>query len=467
MADHSRPRKDLPAWMTLPGSLVSGPDLGTPETPATGVTGSETDDAPDPVEAASEAGVEGTTGESDDPGGDVTPDAADAQGVNDAATETGVAERAGDGAVHAGGAAFEAGAAVGVDDGPASGPDDPSAPGGDLAAGADAGTASEAGAAVHVSAPPASAADDSLLPGSLPAGAGAAGSGTEERGATRTDEQRTDTSAFAWSEELASGAGEGVDSSPLSSWERGDGLASGSRMGAGNAEPSGTHSHGPVPSSAGAAGSGPEERGATRTDERPSAGPTLPGRDEAERQDDPEVRLKPALEAILMIVDEPVRDVTLAQVLERPTHEVTAALHELAEEYERSGRGFDLRQVAGGWRFYTRPEYASAVERFVRDGQQTRLTQAALETLAVVAYRQPVSRARVAAVRGVNSDGVMRTLVARGLVEEAGTDPESQAVLYRTSSYFLERLGLNDISELPELAPFLPDDVENIEETTK
>lgn len=388
MADHSRPRKDLPAWMTLPGSLVSGPDLGTPETPATGVTGSETDDAPDPVEAASEAGVEGTTGESDDPGGDVTPDAADAQGVNDAATETGVAERAGDGAVHAGGAVFEAGAAVGVDDGPTSGPDDPSAPGGDLAAGADTGTASEAGAAVHVSAPPASAADDSLLPGSLPPGAGAAGSG-------------------------------------------------------------------------------PEERGATRTDERPSAGPTLPGRDEAERQDDPEVRLKPALEAILMIVDEPVRDVTLAQVLERPTHEVTAALHELAEEYERSGRGFDLRQVAGGWRFYTRPEYASAVERFVRDGQQTRLTQAALETLAVVAYRQPVSRARVAAVRGVNSDGVMRTLVARGLVEEAGTDPESQAVLYRTSSYFLERLGLNDISELPELAPFLPDDVENIEETTK
>ncbi|MFG1944430.1 SMC-Scp complex subunit ScpB [Nonomuraea sp. NPDC048826] len=177
--------------------------------------------------------------------------------------------------------------------------------------------------------------------------------------------------------------------------------------------------------------------------------------------------LKPALEAILMIVDEPVREMTLAQVLERPTHEVVAALRELAEEYEASGRGFDLRQVAGGWRYYTRPAYAPFVERFVRDGQQTRLTQAALETLAVVAYRQPVSRARVAAVRGVNSDGVMRTLVARGLVEEAGTDPESQAVLYRTSSYFLERLGLNDVSELPELAPFLPDDVENIEETTK
>ncbi|WP_084774697.1 SMC-Scp complex subunit ScpB [Nonomuraea candida] len=177
--------------------------------------------------------------------------------------------------------------------------------------------------------------------------------------------------------------------------------------------------------------------------------------------------LEAALEAILLVVDEPVAEVTLAQVLERPTHEVAAALRALAAEYTAAGRGFDLREVAGGWRFYTRADCAPLVERFVRDGQQTRLTQAALETLAVVAYRQPVSRARVAAVRGVNSDGVMRTLVARGLVEEAGTDPESQAVLYRTSSYFLERLGLRDLSELPELAPFLPDDVENLEETTK
>ncbi|MFC6368372.1 SMC-Scp complex subunit ScpB [Nonomuraea thailandensis] len=177
--------------------------------------------------------------------------------------------------------------------------------------------------------------------------------------------------------------------------------------------------------------------------------------------------LEAALEAILLVVDEPVAEVTLAQVLERPTHEVSAALRALTAEYTAAGRGFDLREVAGGWRFYTRADCAPLVERFVRDGQQTRLTQAALETLAVVAYRQPVSRARVAAVRGVNSDGVMRTLVARGLVEEAGTDPESQAVLYRTSSYFLERLGLRDLSELPELAPFLPDDVENLEETTK
>ncbi|WP_344206429.1 SMC-Scp complex subunit ScpB [Nonomuraea bangladeshensis] len=177
--------------------------------------------------------------------------------------------------------------------------------------------------------------------------------------------------------------------------------------------------------------------------------------------------MQAALEAILLVVDEPVAEVTLAQVLERPTHEVAAALRGLSAEYTASGRGFALREVAGGWRFYTRADCAALVERFVRDGQQSRLTQAALETLAVVAYRQPVSRARVAAVRGVNSDGVMRTLVARGLVEEAGTDPESQAVLYRTSSYFLERLGLRDLSELPELAPFLPDDVENLEETTK
>ncbi|RCG33077.1 SMC-Scp complex subunit ScpB [Sphaerisporangium album] len=177
--------------------------------------------------------------------------------------------------------------------------------------------------------------------------------------------------------------------------------------------------------------------------------------------------LRAALEAILLVVDEPVAEVTLAQVLERPSREVAETLRELAAEYTRDGRGFDLREVAGGWRFYTRADCAAHVERFVRDGQQTRLTQAALETLAVVAYRQPVNRARVAAIRGVNSDGVMRTLVARGLVEEAGTDPESQAVLYRTSSYFLERLGLRSLDELPAIAPFLPDDVETLEEQQK
>ncbi len=174
-------------------------------------------------------------------------------------------------------------------------------------------------------------------------------------------------------------------------------------------------------------------------------------------------RLRAALEAILLVVDEPVLEVVLAQVLEHPRDEVAAALRELAAEYTEQGRGFDLRQVAGGWRFYTRAECAPVVERFVRDGQEVRLTQAALETLAVVAYRQPVSRSRVSAVRGVNCDGVMRTLVLRGLVDEAGTDPESGAILYRTTGYFLERIGLRELDELPDLAPFLPDDVEEIE----
>ena len=169
------------------------------------------------------------------------------------------------------------------------------------------------------------------------------------------------------------------------------------------------------------------------------------------------VPLRTALEAILMVVDEPVGDVTLAQVTERPTDEVVAALRGLAAEYDEQNRGFELREVAGGWRFYTRASAAAYVEKFVLDGQQARLTQAALETLAVVAYRQPVSRQRVSAVRGVNVDGVMRTLLARGLVEEAGHDGEGGSTLYRTSSYFLERLGLRSIEQLPELAPFLPD----------
>ncbi|MEV5571598.1 SMC-Scp complex subunit ScpB [Spirillospora sp. NPDC052269] len=169
--------------------------------------------------------------------------------------------------------------------------------------------------------------------------------------------------------------------------------------------------------------------------------------------------LRAQVEAILLVVDEPVAEITLAQLLERPVPEISATLRELAAEYTEQGRGFDLRDVAGGWRFYTRDVCAPVVEKFVTDGQQARLTQAALETLAVVAYRQPVSRARVSAVRGVNSDGVMRTLALRGLIEEAGQDPESQAVLFRTTGYFLERLGLRGLEELPELAPYLPDDL--------
>jgi len=171
--------------------------------------------------------------------------------------------------------------------------------------------------------------------------------------------------------------------------------------------------------------------------------------------------LRASLEAIMLVADEPVSEVVIAQVLERPRAEVAAALRELAASYAADQRGFDLREVAGGWRFYTREECAPVVERFVSDGQEVRLTQAALETLAVVAYRQPVSRARVSAVRGVNCDGVIRTLVLRGLVEETGTDPETGAILFATTAYFLERLGLPGLDALPELAPFLPDHLDD------
>jgi segregation and condensation protein B len=174
--------------------------------------------------------------------------------------------------------------------------------------------------------------------------------------------------------------------------------------------------------------------------------------------------LRASLEAILLVADEPIPVVMLAQVLERPRNDVAAELRELAASYVTEDRGFELREIAGGWRFYTREDCAPLVERFVSDGQEVRLTQAALETLAVVAYRQPVSRARVSAVRGVNCDGVMRTLVLRGLTEETGTDPETGAILFRTTSYFLERLGLASLEDLPDLAPFLPENIEDIED---
>ncbi|MFC3996600.1 SMC-Scp complex subunit ScpB [Nocardiopsis sediminis] len=171
------------------------------------------------------------------------------------------------------------------------------------------------------------------------------------------------------------------------------------------------------------------------------------------------------LEAVLMVVDQPVAEYDLARAFGLPVQAIAATLAELSAEYTAQGRGFDLRQVAEGWRIYTRPECADAVEHFLKEGTEVRLTQAALETMAVVAYRQPVSRGRVSAVRGVNCDGVMRTLVLRGLIEEAGHDPESGALLYRTTSYFLERLGLRSLDELPDLAPFLPDDIEGLDDT--
>ena len=167
--------------------------------------------------------------------------------------------------------------------------------------------------------------------------------------------------------------------------------------------------------------------------------------------------LDAALEALLLVVDSPTGENVLAGALDQPVQRVVEALHRLRDTYTAGCRGIDLRRVAEGWRMYTRDVYAPFVERLLLGGQHAKLTRAALETLAVVAYRQPVTRSRVGAVRGVNVDGVMRTLLTRGLVEEAGTDPETQGVLYRTTELFLERLGLSSLNDLPPIAPLLPD----------
>jgi len=183
--------------------------------------------------------------------------------------------------------------------------------------------------------------------------------------------------------------------------------------------------------------------------------------------EEPRVRtpeqMRGALEALLLIADEPVSETNLAAALRVPTDEVTAAIGELVAFYAETGRGFELRKVAGGWRYYTREEYADLIAGYVLDGQTAKLSQAALETLAVIAYLQPVSRSRVSAVRGVNVDGVVRTLLTRDLVTETGTE-ESGATLFRTTDYFLERMGLQSLEELPELAPYLPEATELEEE---
>jgi segregation and condensation protein B len=177
---------------------------------------------------------------------------------------------------------------------------------------------------------------------------------------------------------------------------------------------------------------------------------------------DSSVNVAGALEALLLLTAEPVTEFELAQVIGVPESVVAETLAELVAFYEETGRGFELRQVGGGWRYYTREEYADLITRYVVEGQPSKLSQAALETLAVVAYTQPISRARVSAVRGVNVDGVMRTLLARGLIEEAGHDQESGAVLFATTTYFLERMGLTSLQDLPPLAPQLPE-VEELE----
>ena len=167
--------------------------------------------------------------------------------------------------------------------------------------------------------------------------------------------------------------------------------------------------------------------------------------------------LAAALEALLLIADEPISVSDLAETTLTPVAQVEAELNRLAEEYTAQGRGFTLRHSGGGWRFYTRDTCADAVTKWVKDGQRSRLSQAALETLAVIAYKQPISRARVSAVRGVNVDGVVRTLLSRGLIAEVGVEPISQAGLYGTTELFLERLGIPSLAELPDIAPLLPD----------
>lgn len=164
-----------------------------------------------------------------------------------------------------------------------------------------------------------------------------------------------------------------------------------------------------------------------------------------------------AIEAILMVADEPIGPEVLAQVLEIPTAQVESICQELATRYQVDDRGFTLVRVAGGYRYQSHPDLAPYVERFVLEGQTARMSAAALETLAIVAYKQPVSRAQVSAIRGVNVDGVMRTLQQRGYIDEVGRDPgPGQAVLYGTTALFLEKLGLDNLEQLPPLGEFVP-----------
>ncbi|MCA0251388.1 MAG: SMC-Scp complex subunit ScpB [Actinobacteria bacterium] len=176
----------------------------------------------------------------------------------------------------------------------------------------------------------------------------------------------------------------------------------------------------------------------------------------------PDIEWDPAtlgapVEALLLMATEPIPADELARAVGAPVDVVTTCLEQLASFYDETGRGFELRRVGQGWRYYTRAAHAELIGAWLLDGQPGRLSQAALETLAVVAYLQPISRGRVAAVRGVNVDGVIRTLATRDLIEEVGRDPESGARLFATTATFLERMGLTSLDELPPLAPNLPD----------
>jgi segregation and condensation protein B len=184
--------------------------------------------------------------------------------------------------------------------------------------------------------------------------------------------------------------------------------------------------------------------------------PGLPEPEPDSGELDPD-ELVSALEAVLFVVDAPVTVAALAAALQQPTAGVEHALERLRASYDERNAGIEVREVAGGVRVFTRPAHARHVEAFLQDGQRTRLSQAALETLAVIAYRQPVTRGRVSAIRGVNVDGVVRTLLSRGLIVEVGSDPETGGGLYRTTELFLERMGLQTLDELPSLAPLLPE----------
>jgi segregation and condensation protein B len=191
-----------------------------------------------------------------------------------------------------------------------------------------------------------------------------------------------------------------------------------------------------------------------RAGERPPGEPEEP--EEAREPLGPE-ELRGGLEALLFVMDDPVDEETLARALRCSAEQVRTGLAELSQAYDERRAGIMLRQVGEGWRLYTREEHAAVVEKYLVDGQRSRLTQAALETLAVIAYRQPVTRARISGIRGVGVDGVMRTLITRGLIHEVGTDPDSGGGLYATTPLFLERLGLASLAELPDLVPFLPE----------
>jgi segregation and condensation protein B len=173
------------------------------------------------------------------------------------------------------------------------------------------------------------------------------------------------------------------------------------------------------------------------------------------------------LEAMLLVVDTPVSADALASATGQSFERVLAKLEDLSYQLAARDSGIDLREAGGGWRMYTRARFAPYVERLLLDGARSKLTRAALETLAVIAYRQPVTRARVSAVRGVNVDAVIRTLLARGLITEAGNDADTGAATFATTELFLERLGLSSLSDLPDIAPLLPgvDSIDDLSES--